>query len=112
MVMALCLLIPAANSQITPVLDGYAYELYDDITIDTTNKIIILNTNMSACEQPNMDDPVDTTVYALDNGTQYIGLSRTTYNIASQRVYFSSETSNLYCTDGVYVDTIYEGDFE
>lgn len=97
---------------ITPVLDGYAYELYDDIIIDTNNHIINIDSNMVNCEQPNGDPPLDTVLYALYNTSQFIGIRQFTYNTNIQTVFFTSETGNLLCDNGVYVDTIYAGSFE
>ncbi len=100
------------TADITPVLDGYAYELYGDVAIDTENNVITIDSNMQNCQQPNGDPPLDTTIYALYNNSEFIGLSQFVYKTSSDTLFFTSETSNLVCSNGVYVDTIYAGGFE
>lgn len=101
-----------AVADITPVLDGYAYELYDDVIIDTENNIITIDSNLQNCQQPNGDPPLDTTLYALYSNSEFIGLSQFVYKTSTDTLFFTSETSNLVCSNGVYVDTIYGGGFE
>ena len=45
---------------VTPVLDGHAFELYDNVIIDTVNNVITINSNMQNCQQPNGNPPLDT----------------------------------------------------
>ena len=104
----------AKSAPVTPVLDGYAYELNSDVVIDTQNNIISIDSNMVNCLQPNNNPPLENTLYALhdvNSPNQFIGLNQITYNTSSGRLFFTSETSNLLCTNGVYVDTIFADDF-
>lgn len=110
-----CAFSPSYAEPVTPILDGYAYELYDDIIIDTLNQIININSNMIGCQRPQGTPPLETSLLALHNVNdlnQYIGLDQIVFNTVSGKLFFTSETSNLTCLNGVYVDTIYLGDFE
>jgi len=97
---------------LTPVLDGYAYELSADVIIDINNHVITIESNMQNCQQTGGEPPIDTALYALFSNNQFIGLQQITYNTMTDTLFFSSETSDLTCDNGVYVDTIYAGDFE
>ena len=111
--MGLCLSIqPSFASDITPVLDGYAYHLNGDINIDLSNRLITFNTNMGECRQPNGDPPLDTEPYALATNGQFIGLQAFNYHFSHRNIYFSSETLNLVCPGGWYVDTLFGHGFD
>jgi hypothetical protein len=97
---------------LTPVLDGYGYELYEDVIIDTENNIITIDSNMQNCQQMNGDPPLDLNLYALFNNNQFIGLKYFNYNTTTDTIFFTSESVDLICDNGVYVDTIYKGTFE
>ncbi|MGJ8663052.1 MAG: hypothetical protein ACSHWU_05340 [Marinicella sp.] len=104
---------PAWANNPTPILDGYAYQLFNDIEIDIENQVIIVNSDMRNCEQPNGEAPLDTEPFALrSSNNQFIGLSHFAYNITHNNIYFTSETNNLLCDNGVYVDTLFYGSFE
>ncbi|MCB1582433.1 MAG: hypothetical protein R3E90_00865 [Marinicella sp.] len=99
---------------VAPILDGYAFELYSNVTIDINNHIITIDSNMQNCEQPNGSPPLEDNLYALHDSNypnQFIGLSQITYNTSSGRLFFTSETSDLFCINGKYVDTIFANDF-
>ena len=99
-------------SAITPVLDGYAYQLNSDVTIDLVNHNFIFDSNMLNCEQPNNDPPLDTALFAIITNNQFIGINQFTYSISQERLYFSSETADLICDNGIYVDTFFMDGFE
>ena len=99
-------------SAITPVLDGYAYQVNSDVTIDLENHNIIFESNMLNCFQPNNNRPLDTVLFAIITNNQFIGINHFTYNTNQDRIYFTSETSNLTCENGTFVDTLFYGDFE
>lgn len=103
---------PLLAATTTPVLDGYAYQLFSDIEIDTSNQIISIESNMLNCEQPNGDPPADTEPYALSTNNQFIGLSRFVYNVDNNHIYFTSETNNIVCDNGVFIEIIFTGSFE
>jgi len=97
---------------VTPVLDGFAYELNSNITIDTQNHNIIFDSNMLNCQQLNGDPPLDTQLFAISTNSQFIGVTSFYYSIDHGNYYFNSETGDILCDNGVYVDTIFSNDFE
>ena len=105
-------LIPCVAGSVTPVLDGYAYELSSDVIIDLEDQIITIDSNMENCEQPNGDPPIDTSLYALNNNSEFIGILQFSYNTTTGTMFFTSETGNLVCANGVYVDTLFANGFE
>lgn len=102
---------PSAQAAIA-VLDGYAYILTDEVLIDSDNLIIDIQSSMTQCEQANGDLPLDTAPLALHVNSQFIGLLRFEYSIIQGKLYFDSETGDLICDNGFYVDTIHTDSFE
>ncbi len=110
-----CTITPVMAQTVTPVLDGYAYQFNSNVVIDFNNQIINFNSNMLNCLQQNGQPPVDTSVFALTTNKQVIGLNQMIYNINHLRqgtIYFTSETGDLICNNGIFVDTIYIDGFE
>lgn len=108
-------LFPFEVKSVTPVLDGYAFELFDDVIIDTENNIITINSDLTNCLQPNGAAPLETAflaLYNINDADQFIGLNHISYNTFTGTLYFTSETGNLICDNGVFVDTIFAGGFE
>lgn len=109
-----CTLIPsiAPAQQIIPAMDNYAYQFNSDVVIDFDNKIINFNSDMINCLQQNGQPPLDNSVYALTTNAQIIGLKKMVYNVDQGVIYFTSETADLICTNGVFIDLIYNNGFE
>ena len=85
---------------VTPVLDGYAYQLNSNISIDLKNQIISFDSDMLNCQQPNGDPPLDTVNFAANTNGQFIGVTQFYYIIAHGNFYFTSETVDLLCDNG------------
>ncbi|TDR20429.1 hypothetical protein C8D91_1401 [Marinicella litoralis] len=97
---------------VTPVLDGYAYIINSTVVIDFDNQIINFDSNMNNCQQANGQPPIDTSVIALTSNQEIIGLNSMTYNVKQGVIYFFSETSDIICSNGIYVDTLFEEGFD
>lgn len=97
---------------ITPVLDGHAYTLSGHVMIDIGNQFIHFNSNMTACRQADGEPPLDTQGWALATNSQFIGLSRFSFNTHHNRLYLNSETNDVLCDHAVYVDTLFAGNFD
>jgi len=96
----------------TPVLDGHAYQLTGDVTIDFSHQMIHFDSDMIACSRANGEPPLDTQEWALATNTQFIGLSRFSFNTTHNNLYLSSETVDVLCEHAVYVDTLFATGFE
>jgi len=109
-----CTLIPgiAPAQQLILALDKYAYQFDSDVIIDFNNEIIDFDSNMINCLQPNAQAPLDTSVFALSTNLQIIGLKKVIYNVEQGVIYFTSETADLVCTNGIFIDLIYNNGFE
>lgn len=96
----------------TPILDQYAYTLSGDVMIDLTNQNIIIESDMVNCQQENGQPPIDTTAYALYTNNQFIGLVDFKYDTYHNKINFYSETNDLICDNGVFVDVLFTTSFE
>jgi hypothetical protein len=97
---------------VTPLLDRQAYLLSGHINIDLTNQIVSFTSNMSQCRQANGDPPLDSQLLALHTNKQFIGLHSLRYDTISNQLQMTSETLDLKCNNAVFVDDIYQNDFE
>ncbi len=103
---------PAKAQNPTPILDQYAYTLSGDVMIDLTNQNIIIESDMFNCQQENGDPPIDTTPFALFANNQFIGLINFRFDTYHNRIYFNSETNDLVCDNGIFVDVLFATGFE
>ncbi|WP_223787434.1 hypothetical protein [Marinicella meishanensis] len=97
---------------LTPVLDGHAYQLNGDVMIDFANQIIHFNSDMTECLQANGQPPLDTLDWAAATNLQFIGLQRFSFNTSHNNLYLSSETADVLCDNAVYVDTLFANGFD
>lgn len=102
----------SGSQAVTPVLDRHAYQLTSDISIDLVNKIISFNSNMLNCEQANGSPPLDTADFALHSNSQFIGLNNFSYRTKTNQLWMTSETNDVLCTNGQFIDEVFSGDFE
>ncbi len=102
----------AAAQNPTPHLDKHSYALTGDAFINLTNKVIIVQSNMTNCQQANGDLPLDTNPAAMYTNSQFVGLSEIKYNLFSNIITFNSETNDVVCDNGVFVETLFSTAFE
>ncbi len=93
-------------------LDKYAYQLNSNVVIDLNNEIIDFDSNMVNCLQPNGQVPIDTSVFGLSTNGQVIGLKKVNYDVDQRVIQFTSETSDLICINGIFIDLIYMNGFD
>ena len=96
----------------TAILDQHAYTMTGDMIIDLSSQNIIVFSNMLNCQQENGDPPIDTQAYALFTNNQFIGLNRFKYDVDQNTMVFISETNDLVCDNGVFVDVLHVTGFE
>ena len=102
----------SAGHAVTPVLDRHAYLLSSNVNIDLENKIISFSSNISGCQQADGSPPIDTSDYAVFTNNQFIGLNRFFYNTRSDRLWMISETDDLTCINGVFIDPVFNSGFD
>ncbi|MCX7552708.1 hypothetical protein OS175_02355 [Marinicella sp. S1101] len=103
-----------AQNPLELILDGYAYEVFSDVLIDLPNKTFtIADSAASNCLQPSGSTPLNTPGnFTLETNNQDIGIERNRLVVAANLLYLTSETSNLLCDDGVFVDQIFVQSFD
>lgn len=107
--------IPAmSQNQLELVMDGYAYPIISDVVFNIDNRTItIAESETYNCLQFNQSLPLNSgTNFTLLTNNQSIGISNTKYSVDSNLLFFTSETNNLICDDGIDVDTIFTQGFE
>lgn len=102
-----------AQNPLELILDGYAYEVFSDVLIDLPNKTFtIADSEATNCLQPIGAIPLNTPgTFTLETNNQDIGIERNRLVVAANLLYLTSETSNLLCDNGVFVDQIFEQSF-
>jgi hypothetical protein len=101
-----------SGQAVTPVLDRYAYLLSSNVSIDLDNKIISFSSNMSGCQQADGSPPTDTSDYAVFTNNQFIGLQRMSFNTRTNRLWMISETNDLTCANGLFIDPLFDNGFD
>ncbi len=110
-----CLLVlnlDAKAENLIVILDNYAYQPSSDLTLDLSHKIFSMNSNMIDCHRLWGGPPLDTNDYALHTNSQFIGLDQFKFNVPQNIVVLKSETGDLICTNGIFVDPIFQSGFE
>ena len=97
---------------LTPELDQFAYTMTGDVNIFLDSQIITFTSNMTNCQQANGNPPIDTGPTALVTNAQFIGITAFRYNLKNRKVQFNSETRDLICDNGVFVEVLFTDDFE
>ncbi len=102
-----------AGSALDVILDGYAYEVNSDITFDVDQQIINIDqSNMTNCQRPGGFLPLDDVNISLQTNSQSIGITNNQYFFAENLYVLTSQTSDVICDNGVYVDDIFVNGFE
>lgn len=95
------------------VLDGYAYTVNSDVAINLgQGTIIIPDSSLENCERPNALIPLNTAYLTLITNNQDIGIDQFKYSVQSRLMFLTSETSNVVCDNGLFVDQIFGQGFE
>ena len=97
---------------LTPHLDQYSYLLNGHVSIDLSNQIVSFASNMTNCQQANGNPPLDTGPTAVFTNGQFIGIKKMRYDIYDRTVGFISETGDLSCDNGVFVEVLFAEDFQ
>lgn len=102
-----------AGNVLDVVLDGYAYEVSSDISFDLEQQIIHINqSNMTNCLRPGGFLPLDDVNTSLQTNGQSIGITFNRYYVTENIYLVTSQTSNVVCDNGVYVDEIFSDSLE
>ncbi|MFC3192801.1 hypothetical protein ACFODZ_00980 [Marinicella sediminis] len=102
----------SSGQAVTPVIDRYAYLLSSDVTIDLTNKIISFSSNINNCQQAGGSPPTDTSEFAVFTNNQFIGLSYFRYDTRKKQLWMISESNDLICENGLFINDIFDNGFE
>ncbi len=94
------------------VLDGYAYALNSDVTIDFDQQLISVESELENCLQNNNQAPLTNSNWTLISNNEVIGIEQFRYHIESQLLFLTSETSNVVCDNGLFIDQIFVHGFE
>jgi hypothetical protein len=103
----------AVGNNIEVILDGFAYAIFSDISIDLEQKtIMIIDSEIENCLRSTGSLPLNTANLTLMTNNQDIGIEQFRYLVDSRLLYLSSETSDIVCDNGVFVDHIFYQGFE
>ena len=103
----------SAFNDIELVLDGYAYAVSSDIAISLGQQTInIPDSDLENCLRPGNLIPLNNADLSLITNNQAIGISRFKYFVFGRLVFLTSETSNVVCDNGIFVDQIFVQSFE
>lgn len=103
-----------AQNQLELILDGYAYQVNSDIVYNINNNTLsIAESDATDCMRPGDLLPLNSAgSMTLLTNSQSIGISRTRYLVEGNLLFLTSETSNLICNNGVFIDQIFVDDFD
>ncbi len=102
-----------AGDVLDVILDGYAYEISSDISFDLQQQIIHIDqSNMTNCLRPGGFLPLDNANTSLQTNGQSIGITYNRYFVTDNIYLVTSQTSNVICDNGVYVDDLFVNGFE
>ena len=102
-----------AMESVDLILDGYVYSVNSNVNINTNQlTIFIADTELENCLRPNGLAPLNNSNMSLIANNQDIGVEQFHYFVASKLLFLTSESSNLVCDNGVFVDQIFVQGFE
>ncbi len=102
-----------ALNDLEVVLDGYAYVINSDVAINLSQQIIyIAESDLENCLRPNDLIPLNNVDLTLITNNQGIGINQTRYAVESRLLFLTSESINLVCDNGVFIDQIFVQGFE
>ena len=95
------------------ILDGHAYSVNSNINININQQtIFIAESDLFNCLRPDSLPPLNNASMTLIANNQDIGIEQFRYYVEAQLLFLTSETSNLVCDNGVFVDQIFVQGFE
>lgn len=95
------------------ILDGHAYSVNSNVNININQQtIFIAESDLFNCMRPNGLPPLNNASMTLIANNQDIGIEQFRYYVEAQLLFLTSETSNLVCDNGVFVDQIFVQGFE
>ncbi len=95
------------------ILDGYAYAVNSNVNININQQtIFIAESDLFNCLRPDDLPPLNNASMTLIANNQDIGITQFRYYVEGRLLFFTSETSNLICDNGVFVDQIFVQGFE
>ena len=102
-----------ALNNLEVVLDGYAYAVNSDVTISLNQQFIfIAQSDLINCLRPDDLIPLNNADLTLITNNQGIGLEQFRYAVESRLLFLTSETNDLACDNGLFVDSIFSHGFE
>jgi len=102
-----------AMDDLEVILDGYAYTVYSNVTISLNLQFIfIADSDLVNCLRPNGLIPLNNADTTLITNNQGIGINKIRYAVESRLLFLTSETSNVVCENGLFVDQIFVQGFE
>ena len=101
-----------ALSNLEIVLDGYAYVTSSDVIINLEEQTINVESEIENCTRPNNQPPLNNSNWTLITNNQEIGIEDFHYIIESRLLFLTSETSNVVCDNGLFIDQIFVDGFE
>ncbi len=103
----------AMGNQVEVILDGYAYAIFSDVSIDLDqNSINITDSEIENCLRGDGTLPLNTANLTLKTNSQNIGIANFRYLVDGRLLYLTSETSDLDCDNGIFVDQIFYQGFD
>ncbi len=100
------------QNNLIAILDGYAYLVTSDVMINLGQQSINFASDIENCLRPDNQPPLNNATLTLLTNNQNIGLDQFRYQIEERLLFLTSETSNLVCDNGVFVDQIFTNGFE
>jgi len=101
-----------AMNDLEVILDGYAYAVNSDVSINLEPQTIVVDSELENCLRPNGQLPLNNASWTLTTNNQEIGIEHFRYAIESRLLFLSSETSNVVCDNGIFIDQIFVHGFE
>ncbi len=102
-----------AQNQLELILDGHAYGVNSNVTSNLANKTItVTDSEATNCLRPGNLTPLNNAGnFTLLTNNQAIGIVQSRYWVKNKLLFLTSETSNLICNNGIFVDRIFKEGF-
>ena len=95
------------------ILDGHAYTVNSNVNININQQtIFIAESDLFNCLRPDNLPPLNNASMTLIANNQDIGIEQFRYFVEGRLLFLTSETSNLICDNGAFVDQIFVQGFE
>lgn len=102
-----------AFTDVEVILDGYAYAINSNLSINLGQQTITIpDSDLENCMRTGGLLPLNNAYFTLLTNNQAIGIDQFKYFVESRLLYLTSETSNVVCDNGIFVDQIFDQGFE